>query len=224
MSFVIISAAPVPDTMTALPPGDREEDERRIAAGIADGIARLRIAAEAEGRRQGELQARKATEHILAQQQQATETALTALHAATEQLMAPLARKEAELARLVTDLAMSLAEHILGVEVRLRADSIESLVRKLLIEAVEGRKTGQTVIVRLHPDDHLLLAPKIAIADVHLLADAGITRGGTMIELLAEGGDPFDRIAWDAMLETRIATIRAAMTHVGPPMAVEDAA
>lgn len=224
MSFVIISAAPVPDTMAALPQGDRAEEERRIAAGIADGIARLRLTAEAEGRSLGEMQARKATEHSLAQQQQATASALSALQAATEQLMAPLARKEGELARLITDLALSLAEHILGVEVSLRADSIESLVRKLLIEAVEGRKTGQTIVVRLHPDDHLLLAPKIMIADVHLLADAGISRGGTVIELLAEGGDPFDRIAWDAMLETRIATIRAAMTHAGPLMAVEDAA
>jgi flagellar assembly protein FliH len=224
MSFIIISAAPVPDTMAALPQRDRDGEERRIAAGIADGIARLRITAEAEGRSQGEMQARKATEHILAQQQQATESALSALQAATEQLMAPLARKENELAGLITDLALSLAEHILGVEVSLRADSVEALVRKLLIEAVEGRKTGQSIIVRLHPDDHLLLAPKIAIADVHLLADSGIARGGTMIELLAEGGDPFDRIAWDAMLETRIATIRAAMSHAAPLMAIEDAA
>ena len=224
MSFVIISAAPVPDTMAALPHRDRAEEDRRIAAAIADGIARLRLTAEAEGRSLGEMQARKATEHILAQQQQATDAALAALQAATAQLMGPLARKEAELARLITDLAMSLAEHILGAEVSLRADSIESLVRKLLIEAVEGRKTGQSIIVRLHPDDHLLLAPKIAIADVHLLADSGIARGGTMIEVLAEGGDPFDRIAWDAMLETRIATIRAAMSHAAPLMAIEDAA
>ena len=53
--------------------------------------------------------------------------------------------------------------------------------------------------------------PGTVIEHAHLLPDAQITRGGTIVELIAAGGDPIDKIEWDATIESRLATVRAAL-------------
>ncbi|MCB8874922.1 FliH/SctL family protein [Acidisoma silvae] len=211
MSFIIRSAVPPPDPVAASPEDCAAEEEYRIAERVAEGIARLRATAEAEGRVQGAAEARAAIAPILARQEQDRESALTALRQVTDQLTAPLARLEDDLAKLVTELALSLTQHILGVAVRMNIDSITALVTTLLAEAVAERRAGQTVILHLHPEDHRALAAQFSAPGLEILVQDTILRGGALVELRGTDGDPIDRLEWDARLDTRLAALRAAM-------------
>jgi flagellar biosynthesis/type III secretory pathway protein FliH len=137
--------------------------------------------------------------------------AVTALDAAWQQLIAPLAQKEGAIAELVTELAFVLARHVVGLEIALRPDSVKPLVDGLIAEASCMRGAEQTIVIRLHPEDHALLSPCTMIEHAHFLADAQVTRGGTIVELIASGGDPIDKVEWDGTIETRLATVRAAL-------------
>ncbi len=209
MSFVI-RAIVAPDVPAATQ-DQSEEDERRLAERLAQEIAKVRATAEAEGRQSGEAVARQAIEDRLAAQEQSVAAAVAALAEAAGQLTDPLARREEELARLTLELAFRLARHIAGTEVHLRQDSLEGLVRRLLAEAAAERKTGQSIILRLNPEDLSFLAGRMASDGVHLLADAAVSRGGALVELSAPDGDPIDRVEWDARMDTRIKAIGEAL-------------
>jgi flagellar assembly protein FliH len=213
MSFVVIRNGDAGDlaaaALAARP--DPAAQEAEIAERVAREVARLRLRAEAEGRARGEAEARRAAEAAQAKQAAAVASAIAACEAVWTQLAAPLAQKEAALADLITELAFVLARHIVGLEVSFRADSVTALVETLVAEAARERGAQQSLVVRLHPEDHAVLAPVMQIADVHLLADAQITRGGTLIERIAPGGDPIDKVEWDATIETRLETVRAAL-------------
>lgn len=191
---------------------------------VAQEVARLRAAAEAEARIRGEAAGRAlAQNEALA----ALQPGISALHAAWSQLAAPLAQKEHELAELVTDLSFALARHIIGVEVTANADGLKTLVARLIREAASERGPRQSLVVRLHPADHALLTGANGLAgieDAHLLADAAISRGGAMVEIIAPDGDPNDKIEWDATIETRIASIHAALALDGTRRADGEAA
>jgi flagellar assembly protein FliH len=211
MSFVIVRE--IEDEPEALlqPPPDPAVQEAEIAARIAREVARLRALAEAEGRAQGEAEGRRAAEAAQAAQAAAIGSAIAACEAAWAELAAPLAQKEAALADLITELAFVLARHIVGLEVSFRPDSVTALVESLIAEAARERGAQQSLVVRLHPEDHAVLAPLMQIDRVHLLADAQIARGGTLVERIAPGGDPLDKVEWDATIETRLDTVRAAL-------------
>ena len=85
---------------------------------MSEEIARLRAAAEAEGRAAG-----AQAGHAAAQAQTASlaQPAIKALEEAWNQLGAPLRQREQDVAALVTDLAFELARHIVGVEVTTNA-------------------------------------------------------------------------------------------------------
>ena len=213
MSFVIIRDAEEGELAAAalrlLP--DPAAQEAEIAERVAREVARLRLRAEAEGRARGEAEARRVAEASQVAQAAAVASAVAACEAAWAQLAAPLAQKEAALADLITELAFVLARHILGLEVSFRPDSVTAVVETLVAEAARERGAQQSLVVRLHPEDHAVLAPLMQIEDVHLLADAQITRGGTIVERIAPGGDPIDKVEWDATIETRLETVRAAL-------------
>jgi flagellar assembly protein FliH len=213
MSFVVIrdsSEAQLAAAALRLLP-DPATQEAEIAERVAREVGRLRQRAEAEGRARGEAEGRRVAEAAQAAQAAAVASAVAACEAVWAQLAAPLAQKEAALADLITELAFVLARHILGLEVSFRADSVTALVESLVAEAARERGAQQSLVVRLHPEDHAVLAPVMQIADVHLLADAQITRGGTLVERIAPGGDPIDKVEWDATIETRLETVRAAL-------------
>lgn len=184
------------------------EAEAEIARRVREEVAALRRAAEAQGRAEGE-----AAGMAAAQAQTAAEVgpAIQALHDAVAQLAAPLAQKERDLAEMVTDLAFVLARHIIGIEVRADAESLTQLVTQLIAEAASERGPRQSIVARLHPQDHAVLAPVVAIENARLLADPAISRGGVFVEIIAPDGDPLDRIEWDATIETRLASLRAGL-------------
>ncbi len=214
MSFVIVKQAAT-DTMAAgaIPPGapDLAKIEAEAEVRIEREISRLRVTAEAEGRARGEAEAERAARMAQAAHDAAVALAVAALDGAWQQLIAPLAQKEAAVAELVTELSFVLARHIIGLEIALQPDSVKPLVDGLVAEAIRTRATQQTIVIRLHPEDHALLAPCTAIEHAHLLADTQITRGGTIVELIAPGGDPIDKVEWDATIESRLETVRAAL-------------
>lgn len=187
---------------------DRTKRDAEIAQRVQQEVAQLREQAEADGRAQGEAEGRRAAQ---ADGAAAIETAIAALRDAWTQLAAPLAQKEHDLAALVTDLSFELARHIVGVEVNANADSLKALVARLIQEAASERAPRQSIVVRLNPADHVLLAPFIQIENMHSLTDATISRGGALVEIIAPDGDPIDKIEWDATIESRIDSIRAAL-------------
>ena len=174
-------------------------------------VSRLRVSAEAEGRARGEAEAKRAAQVAQAAHDAAVALAVAALDAAWQQLITPLAQKEEAVAKLVTELAFVLARHVIGIEIALHPDRVKPLVDCLVAEASETRGAQQSIVIRLHPEDHALLAPCTMIEHAHLLADTQITRGGTIVELIAPGGDPIDKIEWDATIQTRLASVLAAL-------------
>ena len=214
MSFVIVRHAPIDAAAAdAVPAGapDLARIEAAAEARIVQEVSRLRTKAEAEGRAHGAAEAQRAAQVAQKAHEAAIALAVTALDAAWQQLIAPLAQKEEAVAELVTELAFVLARHILGLEITLHPDSVKPLVDGLVAEAGRMRGAQQSIVIRLHPEDHALLAPCTTIEHAHLLADTQIARGGTIVELIAPGGDPIDKVEWDATIETRLATVRAAL-------------
>jgi flagellar assembly protein FliH len=185
-----------------------DEVAETVARRVSDEVARLRAAAEAEGRAAG-----TQAGHAAAQAETASlaAPAIKALQEAWSQLDAPLRQREHDVAALVTDLAFELARHIVGVEVKANAESLRALVTQLLQEAAAERTSKQSIVVRLNPVDHAVLAPLLVLEEGRLTADPAIGRGGAMVELIAPEGDPLDRIEWDASIEARLASVRTAL-------------
>ena len=210
MSYLVVSRRGESSVSTSLSALDPVLDDHRrsVAAEVAAAVASLRVQAEAEGRALGEEAGRRSAQ---SEASAGLSTAVTALRDAWSQLAAPLAQKEQDLAELVTDLSFELARHIVGVEVSANADSLKSLVAKLILEAAAERQPRQSIVVRLNPADHALLSPVVQLDDGHLMADAAISRGGAIVEIVAPGGDPNDKIEWDATIGARIESIRAAL-------------
>ncbi len=214
MSFVIVrrTAADATAGAPALPAApDLAKIEAEAEARIEREVSRLRVQAEAEGRARGEAEAQRLAQAAQNAHDAAVALAIAALNTAWQQLIAPLAQKEEAIAELVTELSFVLARHIIALEIALHPDSVRPLVDGLVAEAARMRAAQQTIVIRLHPEDYALLAPCTAIEHAHLLADTQITRGGTIVELIASSGDPIDKVEWDATIETRLATVRAAL-------------
>jgi len=214
LSFVIVrrtaaDATAGAPTLPAAP--DLAKIEAEAEARIEREVSRLRVQAEAEGRARGEAEAQRLAQAAQNAHDAAVAQAIAALNTAWQQLIAPLAQKEEAIAELVTELSFVLARHIIALEIALHPDSVRPLVDGLVAEAARMRAAQQTIVIRLHPEDYALLAPCTAIEHAHLLADTQITRGGTIVELIASSGDPIDKVEWDATIETRLATVRAAL-------------
>jgi flagellar assembly protein FliH len=210
MSFVTVTRSPANAFVNAVL---RQDDatlaaqEAEIARRVRLEVSRLREKAEAEGRAQGEAEARGA----MAEQAAALQSAADALRAAWGQLAAPLAAKEQDLAELVTELAFLLARHITGVEAATHPAVLQNLVTRLITEAAAERGPRQTLILRLHPADQAHLAAAISPETATLLADDTIAQGGARLEIITPDGDPIDKIEWDATLDSRFDAIRTAL-------------
>ncbi len=227
MSFVTIShARNKAFVQNVLSPDTAESAARdaEIARHVRQEVAKLRDAAEAEARAAGETAARAA----LAPLEAALGSAIAAFGVAAAQLMAPLAQKERELAELAVELGFLLARHIgLGGLARhsgpgglagnispagdAGADGLHGLVTKRLDEAAAERGARQMLRLRLNPADHRLIAGTIPPGAAQLLADETITAGGAMVEIVTPDGDPVDKVEWDATLQGRLETMRAAL-------------
>lgn len=205
MSYVIARRQPAA-ALHVEPSADAvaEAVERRLS----EEIARMRGAAEAEGRAAGALAGEAAAR---AETASLAAPAIKALQEAWTQLGAPLRQREQDVAVLVTDLAFQLARQIIGVEVTANAEGLRVLVTQLLQEAAAERTAQQRIVVRLNPTDHAVLEKLVVLEDGKLLPDAAISRGGAMVELSAPEGDPLNRIEWDARIEARIAAVRSAL-------------
>nr|WP_246344177.1 FliH/SctL family protein [Acidocella aromatica] len=138
-------------------------------------------------------------------------SAETALQTAAAQLSEPLAKKERDLAGLVTELAFLLARHIIGAEAGSNIEGLHILVTTLLEEAAAERGPRQTLQLRLNPADHAQIAPLIETQTVQLIADEKIAPGGAVAELSSPEGDPLNKIEWDATLQGRADAIRDAL-------------
>lgn len=176
-----------------------------ISARVKREVARLRAQAEAEGRQHGERQGRAAAR---AETQAALQSAVSAFQQARRQLEAPLAALEDSIAEMVVDLAFLLARHIIGVEVKAGNAGVRALVAQLVREAEAERSPGQSIVVRLHPDDEKTMETQDRPENTRIIADATISRGGAVVEIILPEGDPIEKIEWDATIEARLAALR----------------
>ena len=212
MSFVVPSRARKAafiQTVLAQETADRAAQEAELQRRVKQEIAKLRESAMAEAKAAGLAQAQAALEAERAQLAQA----LAALRQAGAQLRAPLAQKEQELAGLVLEMGFLLARHIAGGESGQARAELGGLVESLLREAAAGMAPGQNLRLRLNPLDVDGLASHPEAAGLELVADASITPGGALAELLGEDGSAAAQ--WDARLEQRFAALRAALALPG---------
>jgi flagellar assembly protein FliH len=213
MSFLII---PRDRPRGLLVPGaDKDAADEALAAEIAravrDEVARLRRAAEDEGRAAGVAAGNAA----IAAKAAALDEAAQALGAACRQLAAPLAAIERDLADLVMEFAFEIARHMVGGEVAANPAGLQPLVTRLIQEAAAECQPRQSLVVRLNPADHAAIAPVLALEAAHLLADAAIAPGGALVEIIAPNGDPLDKTEWDATIEGRLGAMRLALALDG---------
>lgn len=210
MSFVTISrvrqkafveAVLVQDSANAV------AQEAELARRVRNEVAKLRAAAEAEGRAAAEAAVREQTAPRLA----ALETAVAALQAAWEELAVPLAGKEQDLAGLVTELGFLLARHIVGAEVWTHPENLRGLVGKLLDEAGAARGPRQVLRLRVNPADMDVLRDHVPETTATLVSDPEMGQGGVLVEIISPEGDPVDKVEWDASLSGRLETVRTAL-------------
>jgi flagellar assembly protein FliH len=185
--------------------------EAEIQRRVKQEVAKLRDSAMAEAKATGE----EATRAALVPQQEKLAQTLAVLEQAIAQLAAPLAQKEQDLAKLVLEMAFLLARHIAGGESGDAKTELASLVKNLLQEAAAERGPRQSLRLRLNPSDISLLKGRLPEESAALVADDAIAPGGALVELLTEDGDRLDKAEWDAGLESRFATIRAALSLPG---------
>jgi flagellar assembly protein FliH len=134
-----------------------------------------------------------------------TETAalVATLSAATERAVAADRLRLPELADELLDTALTLAEDVLGHDVRWSPSAGQDALRRAL--AVLGDDVA-TFVARLHPDDveSLGASPGPAGASFEVVADPTVGRGGCIVEAGAA------RV--DARLGAAMARVRAALS------------
>ncbi len=216
MSFVKISRNhDFVQTVLARDAAEMAAQEAEIQRRVKQEITKLRDTTMAEVKAAGEAAARIET----ALQREKLARALTLLEQTAEQLVAPLALKEQDLAELVLDMAFQTARHIAGgVSGNARAE-LAGLVKTLLQETATERGPKQSLRLYLHPSDLSTLKGLLPDETLMLVPDDGITPGGALLELQTDDGDRLDKAEWDARLESRFTALRAGLALPGDDMA-----
>ena len=152
--------------------------EAARAQGFASGWAEGLRAAQARSTASYDAQAERLAEHgrrVVAQQQTAAE-ALAAAVRRTEETTRAL---HEEIADQAVELALQIAEAVLGREVALSDDPAGDAVRR----ALAGVPVEVPLVVRLHPEDRDALDP-VLLADrpVTLVTDGRVARGDAVVE------------------------------------------
>lgn len=165
------------------------------AAGHADGLAAA--AAEVEMRRQQLLDEHKAAE---ADRDVATARALSALAAAMDEVHRARAAEATELLALAVEVAVELAESLVGHDLAARGTpGLDAVRRAAVVAPPDG-----PLVVRLHPADAAGVAPvaveSAAGRPVTVLADERVAAG----DCIAEVGD----VQIDASVRTALARAR----------------
>lgn len=186
------------------------------ALGLSEGLARGQVQGHQAGLEEGLARGRaQALEEL---QQQAQGQAQAALQAQAQGLLAlaqslppALAAAQDALAQDLMDLALMLAQQVLGQALAAEPALMLPAVRGLL--QAEPALTGQPQLL-LHPADLALvrehLADELQATGWHLRAEAGLARGGCRV--LAASGE------LDASLPTRWQRVSAAL-HCQPVLA-----
>jgi len=140
-----------------------------------------------QGRQAGRVEAERCA-------QQELESLRTLVERIEKELAAFLERHETQ----AVDLALAIARKILGGLDESRAEIVRHSMRKVL---ARRREPGDTLTLRLFPDDHRLVAPsqEVMPRNLHLVPDPSVGRGGCVLET------KFGRV--DAQLETQLEEI-----------------
>lgn len=207
MSFILI---PSGNGKTSLHTHGLDVQEQEIQRRVQLEIAQIRQATIEEAKLAG-IQAANAAAHLLETE---LKQALSALKEASAQLVLPLARKEQELTELVLDMAFQLTRHMTGVQAAQDRETLSALITSLLHEAKAAQTPQQRLILRLHPSDISTLKDKLTETDLDLTADAGLSPGDAVVELVMVNGDPLDKTAWDARLQSRLEALHQALLPI----------
>lgn len=205
-----------------IPPGDADAPdlgaEALVDAGDAPAAETLSAQAEA---RLDELQARLEAEVAAARQsgyQDGYRDGLVALDSfkssyaqqVTAQVGQVLQSLDAELRQLEQNAAASVARVAIALArqvVRSELTTHPALVAQVAQEAVATVMHGaRQITVKLNPDDHALVAQGCAevltASGARLLAEAGVARGGCLVDTEAGGVDARIATRWAAVMQT----------------------
>lgn len=143
-------------------------------ADMSPGGAKARLDGFREGRSEG-LERGLVEGRTLGEQRVAS--AVQALGAAVAELRESSETTRAEVEALAIELALELAEAVIGREIESAADP----GRDALSRALALRLDREGVRARMHPDDLALLSEMPG--DVELIPDPAVSRGGAVVEL-----------------------------------------
>lgn len=172
-------------TAAAQTPG--AEEREALAARLQEAKAAERRAAFEEGRKLGREEAEKA----FRQELERVRGALQALESEFAAFVEKQAARTAEVALVV-------ARKVLGAWSESRLETVRESLRKVL---ARRREPGDLLTIRLHPEDHALIAPDQTVTPSNLkfVPEPDVARGGCVLE------SKFGRI--DARLETQLEEI-----------------
>lgn len=198
-----------------IPPGDAEALDDAIAAPAAETLS-----AQAEAQI-ADLQARLEAEVAAARQsgyQDGYRDGLVALDSfkssyaqqVTAQVGQVLQSLDTELRQLEHKAAASVAQVAIALArqvVRSELATHPALVAQVAQEAVGAVMHGaRQITVKVHPDDHALVAQgcaeTLAASGARLLAEAGVARGGCLVDTEAGGVDARIASRWAAVMQT----------------------
>jgi flagellar assembly protein FliH len=160
---------------------ERSHDAARaqgFAAGWAEGLRAA--SSRADARRDEEALAFEQAHAVVLEQQASAAAALVSAVARCEETTRAL---RSELHDAAVELALQLAEALLGRELALAEDPAADAVRR----AVAGVPGDVPLVVRLHPDDLAVLDREVLgerTATATVVADAGVARGDAVVETL----------------------------------------
>jgi flagellar assembly protein FliH len=178
----------------------RADPTMPLAIPAAPAATPPRPTAEQEQEAARAAQARAEQEKRWHAEHEAIERTLTSLQEAVKGLEAQQRQRLVELQRMAVELSVAIASRLVHETLRAGDFAVEALVRK----AVAKLEPRGPVTVRLHPEDVKLLEQRLKgqpllpeNADVHLVADPALGRGGCR----AEAGDILVTSQWEGQLE-----------------------
>jgi flagellar assembly protein FliH len=154
-------------------PAGRDRIEAAVAEGYREGYQ--------QGLGQGRAEGLAASRAAGAEQRQRLAVVTEALARAAEQLAHHDVAATEVLGAQAVDLAFQLAEAILGRELALSAEP----GREAVTRALALTPAGQDAVLRLHPDDALMVGDLGSLAagrQVTIVPDAAVERGGCLLE------------------------------------------
>lgn len=153
-----------------------EEIATQVQAAREQGFAQGHSAGQAEGLEQGQAALEQFKQTHAQEQATHVQRVVTALHTQFDQL-------QVEVADQLAQIALELARQVVRSELAQRPQLVVDVAQEALSTLLAS---SQAITIRVHPDDHPLVAlgaqEALEARKAHLVADPDVERGGCLVE------------------------------------------